>query len=140
MDELEGISDWVRTQAVPRLVTGKEPPKPDLPTRYDIAVGHVDERSAIAAGSTVSAADRHKQRLAAASVRIDMVETLGQMDASPSARQIAAWLDHLTDGELLERVSRLQPTDSYDPDIALRNFEVLKGMCDEAVAFGAAGD
>lgn len=143
MQELEEISHWVRTQAVPRLVTGAEPPRPELPTRYDIAVGHVDERLAISAGSTTSAADRHKQRLGAASVRIDMVETLGQMDGSPSAEQVAAWLASLTDEEVLERMSRLKPTHNYDPDIVLRNMEVLEGMRDDALAFGAdeaAGD
>ena len=60
-----------------------------------------------------------------------------------SVEQIAAWLDHLTEEEVLERMSRLQMTHTYDPDIVLRNFEVLKGMRDEAVAFGAeetAGD
>ena len=138
MQELEEISQWVRTQAVPRLVTSMEPPRPELPTRYDITVGHVDERRAISAGSTTSAADRHKQRLGAASVRIDMVDTLGQMDGSPRAEQIAAWLKHLTDEEVLQRTSRLKPTHTYAPDIVLRNFEVLKGLRDEAVAFGAA--
>lgn len=127
MHELEEISDWVRTQAVPRLVTGMEPPSPELPTRYEIAVGHVDERRAISAGSTMSAADRHKQRLGAATVRIDMVDMLGQMDGSPSAEQIAAWLDHLTDEEVLERMSRLKPTHTYNPDIVLRNFEGSEG-------------
>lgn len=143
MQELEEISDWVRTQAVPRLVTGTEPPSPELPTRYDIAVGHIDERGAMSAASTMSAADRHKQRLGAATVRIDMVETLGHMDGSPSAEKIAAWLASLTDEEVLERMSHLKPTHTYDPDIVLRNFEVLKGMRDDALAFGvdeAAGD
>lgn len=137
MQELDEIFHWVRTQAVPRLVTGVAPPSPELPTRYDIAVGHVDERRALLAGATISAAERHKRRLGAASVRIDMVDTLGQMDGSPSAAQIAAWLDHLTDEEVLERMSRLEPTHTYNPDIVLRNLEVLNGMRDDAVAFGA---
>lgn len=143
MQELEEIFDWVRTQAVPRLVTGTEPPKPELPTRYEITVGHIDERGAMSAGSTTSAADRHRQRMGAASVRIDMVETLGQMDGSPSAEQIAAWLTSLTDEEVLQRMAQLKPTHTYDPDIVLRNFEVLKSMRNDAVAFGAdrtAGD
>lgn len=137
MKELEEISRWVRTQAVPRLIAGMEPPSPELPTRYDIAIGHVDERRAISAGSTTSAAEQHQQRLIAASVRIDMVDTLGMIDGSPSAEQIAAWLDHLGDEELLERMSRLEPTHDYDPDIVLSNFEVLTGMRDEAAAFVA---
>lgn len=137
MKELEEISYWVRTQAVPRLVTGMEPPRPELPTRYDIAAGHLDERRAISAGLSTSAADRHKQRLGAASVRIDMVDTLAQMEGSPGAEQIAAWLANLTDEEVLERMSRLKQTYTYNPDVVLRNFEVLKGMRDEAVAFEA---
>lgn len=143
MQELEEICYWVRTQAVPRLVAGMESPKPELPTRYDIDVGHVDERRAISAGSIESAAERHKQRLGAASVRIDMVDTICQMDGAPSAEQITAWLDHLTDEEMLERMSRLKPTHTNNSDIVMRNLEVLKGMRDEAVAFGAdeaAGD
>lgn len=138
MRELEEISHWVRTQAVPRLVTGAEPPMPELPTRYNIAVGHRDERGAISAGSTMSAADRHNQRLGAATVRIDMVDTLAQMGGgSPSAEHVAAWLASLTDEEVLERMSRLELTHAYDPDIVLRNYEVLKGMRHDALRFGA---
>lgn len=143
MQELEEISRWVRTQAVPRLVTGMEPPSPELPARYDIAIGHVDERRAISAGSTTSAAAQHQQRLSAASIRLDMVDTLGLIDGSPNAEQIAAWLNHLSDGELLKRMSRLKLAPVYDSDIVLSNFEVLKGMRDEAAAFvadEAAGD
>ena len=143
MQEIGEISHWVRTQVVPRLITGMEPPKPELPARYDITVGHVNERRAISTGSIITAADRYKQRLSAAAVRIDMVDTLGHIDGSPSAKQIAVWLDHLTDEEVLERMSQLTPTHPYDPDIVMRNFEVLKAMRDDAVAFGAdeaAGD
>ncbi|MEO7269475.1 MAG: hypothetical protein ABIW49_09765 [Knoellia sp.] len=89
------------------------------------------------AGSTISAADRHKQRVGAASVRIDMADTLGQMDGSPGAEPVAAWLNHLSDEEALERVSRLTPTHTHSPEIMRRNFEVLKRLCDEAVTFGA---
>jgi len=59
------------------------------------------------------------------------------MDGAPSAEQIAAWLDHLTDEEVLERMSRLKPNHTYNPDTMLCNLEVLRGMRDEAVAFGA---
>lgn len=61
-----------------------------------------------------------------------MVDTLGMIDGSPSAEQIAAWLDHLGDEELLERMSRLEPTHDYGPELS--DFEVLKGMRDEAAA------
>jgi hypothetical protein len=66
-----------------------------------------------------------------------MVNTLSRMDGSPGTEQIATWLDHLADEEVLKRMSRLKPTHTYEPDIVLSNFEVLSAMRDEAVAFGA---
>ena len=39
-------------------------------------------------------------------------------------------------GRLLERVSRLTPTDPHRPDIVMRNFKFLKGMLQEAIRFG----
>lgn len=137
MNELAEICHWVRTRAVPRLVTGMEsPPEPALPTRYEIAVGHQDERRAMSSGSTTSALDRHKQRLGAASVRADLVDTIGQMDGSPSTQQIVAWLAQLTDDEVLDRASRLRVTHTYDPGVMKRNAEVLQSLQDEALEFG----
>jgi hypothetical protein len=134
--ELDEIAHWVRTQAVPRLITGTEPPEPALPTRYEIAVGHGDERRAISVGSATSAGERHKQRLVAASARVDLVDMIGQMGGSPSSPQIAAWLAQLNDEEVLERMSRLLVTYDYAPNLVLHNFEVLKGWQDEAREFG----
>jgi hypothetical protein len=116
-----------------------EPPEPALPTRYEIAVGHENERRAMSAGSTTSAAERHKQRLGAASVRADLADTISQMDGSPSAHQITAWLAQLTDEEVLDRMARLKATHTYDPDVMLRNFEVLDGLRDEALEFARDG-
>lgn len=136
MKELDELSRWVRMQAVPRLITVTEPPKPQLPVRYEISIGHDDERSAMAAGLSTSAAERHQQRLGAAFVRIDLIDTLDQMDGSPGREQISAWLASLSDENVLQRMSRLNATHSYDRDTMLHNFEVLKGLRDEALAFG----
>ena len=57
------------------------------------------------------------ERLGAASVRIDLVEVIGQMDGSPSDQQIAAWLAQLTDEEVLDRMSRLKRIHTYDPGV-----------------------
>ncbi|MEU4472461.1 hypothetical protein [Micromonospora sp. NPDC023888] len=135
MQELDEISRWVRTQAVPRLVTGTEPPELALPTRYEIAVGHQDERRAMSMGSTTSAADRHSRRLSAAVVRTDLVDLIGRVDGSPSDQQIAGWLAQLTDEEVLDRMSRLKVTHTYDPGVMLHNFEVLEGLRDEALGY-----
>lgn len=135
MQELDEILRWVRTQAVPRLITGTEPPQPALPTRYEIAVGHHDERRAISNGSKVSAADRYKQSLSAASLRIDLVGVIGQVEGCPSDDQIAAWLAQLTDEEVLERMSRLQPTHTHELGLLLKTFEAVESLRDEALEF-----
>jgi hypothetical protein len=121
MQELGEISHWVRTQAVPRLVTGTEPPAPALPTRYEIALGHQDERHAMSMGSTTSATDHHIRRLSAAVVRTDLVDLIGQVDGSPANQQIAAWLGQLTDEEVLDRMLRLKITHTYDPGVMLKH-------------------
>lgn len=135
MQELDEISDWVRTQAVPRLVTGGEPPEPALPARYEIAAGHQDERSAISAGTMSSALDRHKQRLGAASVRSDLVDLLRRLDGPLCHSQIAAWLGSLTDEQVLDRMSGIKATHTYDPATVVHNVEILKGLRDEAARF-----
>ncbi|MEE6296636.1 hypothetical protein [Georgenia wangjunii] len=135
MKELDELATWVRAQAVPRLITGIDPPLPTLPTRYEIARGNDDERSALSKGSTVSAARLNSDRIGAASARSDMVETIGQMDKAPSAEQIAAWLDSLSDQQILGRMRQLTMSPTYDPNVVLRNYEVLVAMRDDARHF-----
>lgn len=59
---------------------------------------------------------------------------IGLLGPSPQEDHITAWLAHLTDDEVLERVSRLRYT--YEPDTMLSNAEVLVGLRDEALSFG----
>lgn len=134
--ELDEIARWVRTQAVPHLITGAEPPEPALPTRYAIALGHADERGAMSMRSTTTAVDRYQLRLGAASVRIDLADMISKIDGSPQRRQIVAWLEQLADDEVMERVRRLGVAFNYEADIVLRNVEILNGLRDEALAFG----
>lgn len=135
MKELDYLSTWVRSQAIPRLITGTEPPHPTLPARYEIAIGHDDERRALSMGTEVPAAKLHSDRLGAAAVRRDMIETLGQMDDAPSSEQIGAWLESLSDQDMLARMRQLQATPTYDPDVVLSNFAVLEAMRDDARRF-----
>ncbi|MGW6771940.1 hypothetical protein ACWGBX_16175 [Streptomyces sp. NPDC055037] len=140
MTELEEISWWVRTQAVPRLITGGDLPEPALPARYDISVGQEDERAAIAAGSMISAPKRHKQRLDAANARGALVDLIGQIKGAPSVSGITAWAEHLTDEEVLERMSRLRTTFTYQPETLLRNADVLAALLDEVLNFAFDDD
>lgn len=135
MRELDELATWVRTQAIPRLITGAEPPSPALPCRYEITVGHDDERGALTSGVTTSAAQLHNDRLGAEIVRRDMVETLAQMEDAPSAEQIAAWLDSLSDQEVLARMRELKMTQTYEPEIVLSNYAKLEAMRDDARRF-----
>ncbi|MEV8335062.1 hypothetical protein [Streptomyces niveus] len=140
MTELEEIFWWVRTQAVPRLITGGDLPEPALPARYDISVGQEDERAAIAAGSMISAPERHKQRLDAANARGALVDLIGQIKGAPSVSGITAWAEHLTDEEVLERMSRLRTTFTYQPETLLRNADVLAALLDEVLNFAFDDD
>lgn len=135
MKELDELATWVRTQAVPRLITGTNPLAPDLPPRYEIAIGSDDDRSALGAGSTLSAARLHSDRLSAAIVRRDMTETLGQMDDAPDEKQLAAWLATLSDQEMLARMDMLQATTTYERDVVLANVAVFESMRDDARRF-----
>lgn len=135
MRELDELASWVRTQAIPRLITGTEPRSPALPCRYEIAIGHDDEREALASGVTTSAAQLHNDRLGAEIVRRDMVETLARMDDAPSSEQIAAWLENLSDQEVLTRMRQLKMTETYEPEIVLSNYAKLEAMRDDARRF-----
>lgn len=139
MQELDYLSSWVRTQAVPRLITGAEPPKPDLPARYDISIGHDDPRAAIADGTAKSAAKSHGDRLGAASVRIDMTDTIAQMPGAPSRDQIHAWWESLSDDEVINRMEHLRRTDVYDPEVVLSNYAVFESMLDDIRRFAGRG-
>lgn len=108
MHELRDIADWVRKQAVPRLISSGEPPAGELPARFDISVGYGDERLAIAGGSHVSAVSRQTDRLVAASARLDLVDLIGMVPGSPGPEQIGHWLAQLPDEQVIEKVDRLE--------------------------------
>lgn len=92
-----------------------------------------------AAGSTASSAERHQKRLGAASVRVDLADVIGQLQGSPPSEQIEAWLARLSDEEVFDWMSQLQPTETQDPDVMVRNAEVLQRLRDEALAHSEAG-
>jgi hypothetical protein len=50
--------------------------------------------------------------------------------------QIAAWLGSLTDEEVLDRMSGIKATHTYDPATMVHNVEILNGLRDEAARFG----
>ncbi|WP_460499137.1 hypothetical protein [Glycomyces tarimensis] len=53
---------------------------------------------------------------------MDLAYLIGQMPGAPSSHRIAAWLDHLPDEAVIDRVKRLLPADGQ------RNLEVMEGL------------
>lgn len=135
MRELDEIAYWVRTQAVPRLITGGEPPKEPLPIRYEIAVGHTDERRAISLGSQVTATERNKRRLGAASARGSLADLVLSLPDAPDRLGVESWLDSLADDEILERVSRPKAASSCEPGLMQANLAAIQELHDESVRF-----
>ena len=62
--------------------------------------------------------------------------TLGDLDLGTHLARTGWLREGLTPTQVLERMSRLQVTYDYAPNLVLQNFEVLKGWQDEALEFG----
>lgn len=135
MRELDEIAQWVRTQAVPQLITGGISSEAALPARYEIGIGQLDDRLAIAQGSIVSAGERNKTRLGAASARASLVDLLLPMPETPDGASLSAWLNSLTDAEVLDRVTTLKPGSSRDASLLETNMAAIKKLHEEAVMF-----
>ncbi|MGQ4412585.1 hypothetical protein ACN6K8_004735, partial [[Kitasatospora] papulosa] len=73
--ELEYLEDWVRTTAIPIIVTGGREVTP-LPPQLDISTGYDDLRSELPRAGSASAAERGGQRIQAAVVRAGLTEEL----------------------------------------------------------------
>ncbi|HEY8717692.1 hypothetical protein [Pengzhenrongella sp.] len=105
--ELGEIAHWVRTRAVPILITGT-PDVDHLPAWYDTTVGHHDHRAAISAGTWTTAVDRHEQRILAFRLRWRLPRII-LFGASPTAAAtVNRWVAALDEAEVLERYERFQ--------------------------------
>jgi len=135
MNELGEIAAWVRTQAIPRLITGVDPPKPEIPASFEISRGHSDQRAAIALGTDVPAYERNRDRLGAAITRLDMAKTIAETPNAPSRADVLAWLESLSDADVLSRARELVPSFDHDSDDMLHNWDVLLRMRDDAASF-----
>lgn len=133
--ELKELSEWVRLQAVPRIITGEAPPMSSLPAWYEIASGQMDERLALSEGVADSATDRYRERLAAATLRSSMAEILSRMDSAPSLEETRAWFASLSDREVIDRMRQLNPNSYGDVTTVLNNVAVLETMRDDARRF-----
>lgn len=107
VNELDDISNWVRKQAIPMLVTGGPQPDAELPVWFDISRSLPNPREAIDAGTTESAISRGRKRLQVAIARTNLVDLVAPLEGAPPRDSIAAWLRELPDGQVLEVLSEL---------------------------------
>ncbi|MGW6890354.1 hypothetical protein [Streptomyces chartreusis] len=106
-NELEFLEEWVRTVAIPVLVTDRHDVSP-LPPHLDITVGHRDIRAALAAADRTPAVVRSRDRIAAATGRAGLVEFLAFLSERPETETVRAWLDSLDDTQVVEHVLHLR--------------------------------
>lgn len=138
--ELDDLATWVRLQAIPQLINGSDRPSPALPARYDIDSGHLDDRRAVTSGTVTTAAQSYGERLQAASLRVDLVETIGMTANAPGAIQIRDWLASLSDRELVSRAKQMRLASNREPKVGAINIAVIERMRDDARAFGSTTD
>ena len=67
-------------------------------------------------------------------MRRDMTEILSQMDEAPGAEQISAWLESLSDREVISRIREIRMPQAT-LEIVLSNYAALEAMRDDARRF-----
>jgi len=62
------------------------------------------------------------------------------MPGAPSRPEVLAWLESLSDFEVLRRMRELVPSFDHDPDDMGHNWDILEKMRDDALAFAQQHD
>ncbi|MCX4799891.1 hypothetical protein OG497_39305 [Streptomyces sp. NBC_01242] len=106
MKELEYLEDWVRTTAIPLLITGTRDVAP-LPPHMDIAVGHRDLRCALQLAGPTSATQRARSRIVSAVARADLIDLVSNYDRAIPSEAIRNWATALDDAAITHRLMRL---------------------------------
>ncbi|WP_285117272.1 hypothetical protein [Leifsonia sp. fls2-241-R2A-40a] len=104
MQELQRIEDWVRTVAIPIIVTG-ETDVEELPPGVDVTIAHSNFAEAVRTAQRRPAAARHSQRLQLRAVRESLPGTLAA-SGLVGLREAAAWSE-TADDELVAKFADL---------------------------------
>ncbi len=105
--EVGMLATWVRTVAIPILVTGEAEAEPPLPPQVDLSKGTKDPREVIRAGGAVPAHQRHLIRMQAHTGRDDLIDTLLLHPAKPDAATMRRWVSGLSDEMVVTRLEEL---------------------------------
>lgn len=132
VNELDYLAAWVRTVAIPVLITGSREVDP-FPVNYASSTPHEDERTAILAGTTTTATDRLRRRLDVTILREDLPEILSHHPDKLPDQALRAWVESLDDDEVLERGGRLEF--AHTPEAMARMAALGDDLIAEARAF-----
>lgn len=111
--EIGNLAKWVRTVALPVIVTGKAKAEPPLPPQIDTTKGWADERDALRAGGPDPAERRFEARLQVQTVRRGMPEILATLPEPPDPAVIQQWVDGLSDDQVMAQFSGMFLPDPY---------------------------
>ncbi|WP_405785644.1 hypothetical protein [Streptomyces sp. NBC_01367] len=130
LKELGYLEDWVRTTAIPILITGSRQNTP-LPPQLDITIGHSDLRRALLSAGTMPAVQRGDLSIQATVARRDLPEILSMPQVGADPQTITTWVSSLDDATVVSTVGRIALVNS---DLkALLHY--LGELCAEAYAF-----
>ncbi|MFD9480439.1 hypothetical protein [Streptomyces nojiriensis] len=130
LKELGYLEDWVRTTAIPILITGSRQNTP-IPPQLDITIGHSDLRRALLSAGTMPAVQRGALSIQATLARCELPEILSMPPVSADPKTITAWVSSLDDAAVVTTFSRIALVNS-DPSALLH---YLGELCTEAQAF-----
>lgn len=103
--ELRQLETWVRTEAIPLLITGTTDVVP-LPPHLDITRGYASYADARAEAKAVPAGERHQLRIAGKGVRDDLPSVFEQMLPEIPRGKVDAFVSGLSDAAAIETISR----------------------------------
>lgn len=105
MHELRQVEEWVRVEAIPRIVLGATDVAPISP-HLDITSGYERYADAHAAAQATAAAERHQIRVAAKGVREDLPGVFQQKLPDIAGDVVDAFVSSLPDAEVIELINR----------------------------------
>ncbi|MFM9696738.1 MULTISPECIES: hypothetical protein [Streptomyces] len=126
--ELGYLEDWVRTTAIPILVTGSRQ-SPPIPPQLDIAIGHSDLRRALLSAGTTPATERGTLSIQATQARRALPEILSMPPVGAQPETVRAWVSSLDDVTVVRTMAHIAGVNS-DPTALLHYLDELSAAAD----------
>lgn len=105
MNELRIVEEWVRTEAIPRIVLGTSSVDP-IPPHLDISQSYEEFADAFDAAGTMPAAERQQLRIRGKIVKDDLPGVFEQKLPDAPRETVEKLVGRLTDAEAVEVIKR----------------------------------